>query len=500
MTSSEVWIHDGNLAIIKPEHEGRSKRKKNEEKLDLQSARRLLLENGKRLLRSSTIEAESFYRLRNYPQQIMDNIHHTLLKLPRKAAYLLNQKPSYIAPAVEAFYLRDPISLKPLQNAESDDLTFSPSDLVTVSVAIPRVGYAQLKSQDFPATKAWTIILSSLDGSKEHASAETGMKISCGLEMLLSDSHYQDKPAVREMKMLLDDIDTGDETLPTDADISTWSQREDSEEWLDISFEDLENELGKKSDQASGGKRGEFGDKAAQENLQRIVAQFEKFLNDDTAGPDGAGLFDEFDTDEEDEDEDEDELNSDDDISEGEDKDVSFDEEQLSKMMREMMGMPTETAPRTAIPRTHDNSAKLGRVEELDSDDPVDDDPSAEDIEALSRQMEAELNESGALDLDPTPRKIAATRQLKSTGQGKGKGKGKEKAAKEAEEEDDNDSDDIDESNIDVNLARNLLESLKSQAGTAGPGGNMMGMMGFRMPRDEDDEALRNFGSGPSKK
>lgn len=39
-----------------------------------------------------------------------------------------------------------------------------------------------------------------------------------------------------------------------------------------------------------------------------------------------------------------------------------------------------------------------------------------------------------------------------------------------------------------MNLARNLLESLKSQAGMAGPGGNLMGMLGLGMlPRDEDD-------------
>ncbi len=41
---------------------------------------------------------------------------------------------------------------------------------------------------------------------------------------------------------------------------------------------------------------------------------------------------------------------------------------------------------------------------------------------------------------------------------------------------------------IDYNLAKNLLESFKSQAGAAGPAGNLLSMMGIVLPRDEDDE------------
>ena len=46
------------------------------------------------------------------------------------------------------------------------------------------------------------------------------------------------------------------------------------------------------------------------------------------------------------------------------------------------------------------------------------------------------------------------------------------------------------ELDIDFNLAKNLLESFKSQGGMSGPGGNLMGMMGMQLPRDEDDKAL----------
>jgi hypothetical protein len=65
-----------------------------------------------------------------------------------------------------------------------------------------------------------------------------------------------------------------------------------------------------------------------------MVERFEAFLNDENAGIDGAEVDDmDFDDDEESEYD-----------SEGEDKDVSFDEKEFSKMMREMMGMPSEEA------------------------------------------------------------------------------------------------------------------------------------------------------------
>jgi hypothetical protein len=117
-------------------------------------------------------------------------------------------------------------------------------------------------------------------------------------------------------------------------------------------------------------------------------------------------------------------------------------------------------------------------VEELDDNDESED----EEIRLLSQKMEEELNASGALELDPTPNKLRTV--LADSGKNKGKGK-----ADSAIEHDDDDEDDEDESegavNIDYNLAKNMLEAFKGQTGMAGPAGNMMGMMGVQMPRDE---------------
>lgn len=486
VAENRVWINDGGLVIIRPETAAKSKR--TAQKLTLQEARSIVLAKPTRLLKSASIQEEAFYRLRNYPAQIKENVHHALVRLPRKIAFLLRQKPAYIAPAIEAFYLRDPIALKPLQTKGSvDQLMFPPTDFVTVSVKVPRVAYAQLKSQEFPAPAVWDGKMPSKSDAEAFARAETGMKVACGFEMLVSDSQNQDKGSVREMKMLLDDLETGDEKLPPDKEIESWDQTQNDEKWLDISFEDLEGELAGKSrgTLARPKAKGTFGDVGAQENLQRIVRQFEDFLHDDKAGIGGAGLFDD-DSDTEDMDDDSEDVTSD----PGEDKEASFDEDEFTKMMQEMMGMPAEVMKEVMAGKnlrreteTHDATTvpKSGHVEEVDGSGSESGDD--EEMKELMRQMEAELRESGALNLDPSTRKVGAAGKAID-----GVMKAEQTIPATENEEDDGDSSDDDsENDIDVNLARNLLESLKSQAGMAGPGSNLMGMMGMQMPRDEGD-------------
>lgn len=403
------------------------------------------------------IQEEAFYRLRNYPKQINENLHSALVTIPRKVAYLLNQKPAYISAAVESFYLRDPIALRPLRTKDTTNFVFPPEDLVTVSVRFTRVGYAQLKSQDFPAPKSWIPRLPAKDGQKAYDRAEIGMKLSCGFEMLLTDPQNQDKANVREIKLVLEDLETGDDTLPTDEEINKWEKREDDEKWLDISFEDLDNELKGKERSGASRDKGNFGDANAQENLQRIVARFEEFLNDETAGFEGADFVDDYGSDSDNGDDDDDEVSSD-----GEDKEASFDEEEFSRMMKEMMGLPS-------MPGLQGSSSKpstsRNRVEEL-GDDSEDD---TEQIKQLSKEMEAELRGTGVLNLN-RPSGKQALEETSNSAQAERSG---------------NKEDDAADEDIDINLAKNILESLQGQAGSAGPAGNMLSMLNLKMPKDD---------------
>ncbi|KAF2433795.1 putative regulatory factor Sgt1 [Tothia fuscella] len=445
IADNRIWINKGQLRIIPLEKDTPSTRN-----LTVKQALNFISSTPSELIHSPLLEEEAFYRIRNYPDTIQDSLHHSQMTIPRRLAYILHQNPSYISPAIEAFYLRDPISLRPLQALNSKALILPPKDFVTTIVRFNKVGFAQLKSQEYPPPPTWKDEMPKVGPSK----AEMGMKLTCGFEMMLSDPQNKDKKAVREIRLLLEDLDNGEERLPADAEISTWNQKEDDESWLDINFEDFEKELaGKNNPKATDDSTG-FGDKAAQGNLRKMVERFEKFMNDEDAGAEGAEM-DEMDLDD---DEEEDSEGSDI-VSDGEDKDVSFDEKEFAKMMREMMGLPPDEATRDGA------DGDLSDVEEVESED------EGEEIRKLSEAMEAELNEHGALNLDPTPRKIQATRG----------GKGKDKV-KEANGDDGSDEEELD---IDFNLAKNMLESFKGQSGMAGPAGNLMGLLDIKFPRDE---------------
>ena len=167
------------------------------------------------------------------------------------------------------------------------------------------------------------------------------------------------------------------------------------------------------------------------------------------------------------------ESSSDDEIdgestSDGEDKDLSFDEEEFSKMMREMMGMP----PGSEFQNASLLGRSRGKVEELESESEPDD---SQQIEELSRQMEAELRPTGVLDLN------RRTGQVRTK---TGSSKGKEVSHAAADSRQVAPDPEVEETTS-IHLAKNLLDSIQSQAGLPGPGGNLLGMMGMNLPRDD---------------
>ncbi|KAK3305508.1 SGT1 protein-domain-containing protein, partial [Chaetomium strumarium] len=480
---NRVWIHDGKLRIIPLSGSGTAQDAALYSKpLTLVEAIDAIKTSPSRLIHSPLIEAEAFYRLEKYPAQVRASAHHSLVTIPRKLAYILHARPTSVAPATEAFYLRDPRSLKPIVSASSPTaLIFPPTDLVTVSVRFTKVLYAQLKSQHFPPPPVWRAILRAAEvetaapapaapaesglGSKEYgnrlARLEMGMKLTTGFEMLARTAHESSSRLVREVGLLLEDLaeDGGDSALPTDEQIRGWegAGREDDDSWMDIDYRDLERELdGTRGGSVAGGG---FGDAGAQADLQKIVSRFEAFLNDETAGLEGAEI-DEMDRDND---------SSDDESDEDEDKEVSFDEEQFARMLREMMGLPAEDI-------TTGEKGKQKAVGEETEEQAEDEDV---EIRRLMEQMESELRGHGALELGPKSEGAAAA--IKGIGEGESnpgrRGSG--------EESDDGASDEA--VDIDYNLAKNLLESFKSQAGMAGPAGNLLGLMGVTLPRDEEE-------------
>ncbi|ROT42706.1 SGT1-domain-containing protein [Sodiomyces alkalinus F11] len=468
---NRTWLHQGKLYIVPPGKGADSELRR----LSLSDALSVIEASPGTLVHSDLVEAEAFYRLEKYPGHIASSLHHAVVTIPRKLAFVLHERPKAVAPAVEAFYLRDDASLRPFCSSPSTtQLHFPPQDFVSVSVRFTRVLFSQILSQRFDPPPAWAEFLAKEPTPEARHRLEMGMKLTCGFELMVHRLDKTDSRVVREVGIILDDIKEEGEVniLPGDQDIKAWkdSTRQDDESWLDIDYRDLERELEGKA-KGGPGTEGGFGDVRTQADLRKLVSRFETFLNDESAGVEGAELSDmDVETDSEGDGTDDDEYED-----EYEDKLVSFDEEAFARMMKEMMGLPVEveTASQGTTAANKSSVSASNSTQHLNGADSTCTDE--DDIGKLASQFEAELNENGALKLDPIPQQGAMLR---------GKESPLRTSAMESGETEH--SDDEGEIDIDYNLAKNLLESFKGQAGMAGPAGNMLGMMGIRLPRDED--------------
>ena len=484
IAENRVWISNGHLRIIPLDEKSTHRNLSQDEALEF------IRETPEKLTISPFIEDEAFYRLREYPSAIASSFHHSLTTIPRSLAYILQQNAAYISPAVEAFYLRDQIALKPLATKDLSTLHFPPEDFVTVSVKYTKVGFAQLRSQQFDHPPAWTGVVPRLNDAK----VDMGMKLTCGFEMMLSDKQNRNKRSVREIRLLLEDVESGEEEFPADATIKGWPQTQDDEKWLDIDYNDFENELSGRKGEKNDSKKGTgFGDQGAQDNLRKMVSRFEDFLNDDKAGADG---IDDDDIDDDEDDEEEEEVSD-----SGEDKELSFDEAEFEKAMQEMMGMPPDQVEKSGL---LDEARRLA-LEDAEQESDMDED---EEMKKVIELMEKELKGHGALNLNggkkegkaasedkPKKKVVFGPEPPPGMRDVKEKGKGKAVAIKDDDDEfpmgpgeEELSSDDEEFNDVDLGLAKNMLESFKGQVGMAGPAGNLMRAMGVNMPRDEGSD------------
>ena len=336
------------------------------------------------LLHSSPIEEEAFRRLQNYPLQIQSNQHCALLKVPRKLVLILRENPRSISSAIGAFYLRDPISLRSLQERQGRARAFPPADLVTARVKFNRVGFAQLKSQQFASPAPWPKLSPSAD-LPARAQSTMGMKLTSAFEMLVADPHNQHQKDSGTVRALLEALDSGCKRLPSDDEIARMGDTEDDEGWMDINFIDLEKEMSGKS---KGAALGGFGDQHAQENLRRMAARMEDLLEDDDfeTGEDLDGLSGEDATSQQDK--------ADRDIScheEGSAEESG--EEEFTAMMRELMGPGQASEAIEALMGSATRGPCRGDAKEKSEAGSSD-----EHIRELAAAMEAELREAGVLN------------------------------------------------------------------------------------------------------
>ncbi|XP_037637827.1 protein ecdysoneless homolog [Sebastes umbrosus] len=120
-------------------------------------------------------------RLEGYPEKIKAGLHRAHCFIPSGIAIVLAQRPDLVAPAVSAFYLRDPVDLQACRSFK----TFPPDTRVLTSVTFTRCLYAQLQQQQFTPDRrsGFTLPPHSHPQYKAH---ELSMKLAHGFEILCS--------------------------------------------------------------------------------------------------------------------------------------------------------------------------------------------------------------------------------------------------------------------------------------------------------------------------
>src|SRR5690606_11616272 len=132
--------------------------------------------------------------------------------------------------------------------SDATDLFFPPEDFVIVSVRLTKVLYAQLYSQRFDPPPRWKAMIERITrklpvqqltgaNAKKRLQAEMGMKLTCGFEIMMSKTSTSNNRLVREVSLLLEDIDEdGPEALPTEKEIGSWKEidRDDDDSWMDV--------------------------------------------------------------------------------------------------------------------------------------------------------------------------------------------------------------------------------------------------------------------------
>ncbi|KAI7898786.1 SGT1 protein-domain-containing protein [Cokeromyces recurvatus] len=181
-SQNRVYLYDGNIHIIplptSPADIGQQALSSGS--LLRERAIKYIRDHCERTLAPSAIQQSIDDRLLGYPSCIQDDeIHCARCIMPNLAVFVLLTEPQLITLAIEAFYLRDPLSMKACASMK----IFNPLKGTTETVIkFTKTTYAQTVHQKFYAPKPFR--LPSVNERKKFKYAELGMKVACGLEML----------------------------------------------------------------------------------------------------------------------------------------------------------------------------------------------------------------------------------------------------------------------------------------------------------------------------
>lgn len=473
----------------------------------------MLHSNTKNCLARKPIRSALARRLDGYPEKIQQNFHHAHCYIPAGIAVVLSRRPDLIAPAVSAFYLRDPLDLQACRTFRN----FPAETRVMTSVKFTRCLYAQLQQQSFVPDRRSGFTLPTRTHPQYRAD-ELGMKLAHGFEILCSksgqSSSEQEAPLgsnrlwrgfldslkkngyfkgelegsarYKDLMMSADNFfkqsvtnthrpdiqNPGNEVLKilegSSYNIEDLKQQEahlppeDSDAWLDISPQELERLLEERGGRkVIDGTRKTVGpeDKEQEEetgySLVAVTQGMKDFINA-MSSHEGAEiprscLTDSF----------------------------SFDPDAVTSALDRLLG-------------NKDDDLDSDDFEDYDDDDDNEEGNvnKDEDVENAGSKEQAgtETLESLREYMDEMDQELQSTNigksfpQTNNTGNRSGASKSSSSftsGSEPVEEE-------IQPLDVDLNLVTNLLESLASQAGLAGPASNLLQSLGIHIPPDAD--------------
>ncbi|XP_041032568.1 protein ecdysoneless homolog isoform X2 [Carcharodon carcharias] len=461
-SANRVFFYHGELHIIPiPQNPGELSWLPASNPTILQ-ALNLLTTHSDKCLAAEAIRKAIRRRIQSYPEKIHADQQHAYCFVPAGIAAVLKHRPDLLAPAIQAFYLRDPIDLRACRPFKH----FLPKTRVMTLVTFTKCLYAQLQQQHFMPDRrsGYTLPAQSDQHFKAHA---LGMKLgelegSAQYRELLRSAEIYFQHSVSRPKsssalspgeqvlQLLQTLSYSVEELQKEGDSLP---PEDDDSWLDISPEELDQML----EEASGRK---LLNSARQEeeldyDLHDVTKSMKAFVSK-VSSHEGAEI-----------------------PRSSAASQVQFDVNSFTSALERILGVESD---------------------ELDSDD-VDEE---EDYDLLDSDAESD-NKGGKLEEDMSAAETLENirdymeqmdQELASTNIGKSftkitdeVGSDRPDITEEAEGELETDSEGnlkILPVDVDLNLVENLLESYSSQAGLAGPASNILQSMGIRLPDNQD--------------
>ncbi|BFZ53026.1 hypothetical protein PYCC9005_000049 [Savitreella phatthalungensis] len=429
------------------------------------------------MIQSHKLDHHAFARLKHYPDKAQIEMHWASCLLPRAFATVIHEDPQLISRVAASFSALRQTDMTTLQHQTAIDT----SDLVVVSVKMSRTMYAKFKSTRFSGNTIYP------DVSADRDALALGARLVAGaLQADLAQLIRQ----------------RASHPLPRDSEIrQNWPGHQSSDAFLDVDHEQLQAKLAEsdsESDIDSGPNCRGSGDS---DPLSNLAEQMRKFMSG-KAGLEGVDLDDD-DIDESDGD------NSvaanDEDDDDDSDDDDNDDNDESSSDRRNAYAGTRESEPQSAsdflkfLEKSLQNMATMsGRMAEHgeslhdhrdfewdnDNDDGDDDDDSSS-IDNMEQYMAAMDNELGAIR-DPRSKATGSFRHDLRNDDDRADSCNQAMDAENEQSEQGDDEVDSDDG-MDFEMARNLLNSLRSEGGSGGPTSQLLLSLGIDLPRDDDD-------------